>query len=105
MFHALAHPTRRAMVRQLASGHQTIIEFAEPYAMSLAAASKHIRVLEGAGLVSREVEGRIHRCSLDRRPLVEASEWLRSYTAFWEERLDAPDRVPSAGAGHGDDRD
>jgi DNA-binding transcriptional ArsR family regulator len=89
VFHALADPTRRAMVHQLASGGRTVSELAMPYAMSLAAASKHVKVLEGAGLIRREIEGRVHRCSLERQPLVQALSWLRTYTTFWDERLDA----------------
>ncbi|MDN3593154.1 ArsR/SmtB family transcription factor [Methylobacterium adhaesivum] len=89
VFHALADRTRRAMVDQLASGERTVSELAAPYAMSLAAASKHVRVLEDAGLLSRTVEGRVHRCALERRPLMQALSWLRTYTDFWDQRLDA----------------
>lgn len=89
VFHALADRTRRAMVDQLASGERTVSELAAPYAMSLAAASKHVRVLEDAGLLNRTVEGRVHRCSLERQPLVQALSWLRTYTDFWDQRLDA----------------
>lgn len=96
VFHALADPTRRAMVHQLASGCCTVSELAAPYAMSLAAASKHVKVLEGAGLIRREIEGRVHRCSLERQPLVQALSWLRSYTVFWDERLDALDEILNA---------
>lgn len=93
VFRALADPTRRAMVRQLASGQRTVTELAQPYEMSLAAASKHLKVLEGAGLVTRFVQGRTHRCSLDARPLAQALDWLRSYTEFWDERLDVLDEL------------
>lgn len=96
VFHALADPTRRAMVHQLASGGRTISELAEPYTMSLAAASKHVKVLEGAGLVHREIVGRVHRCSLERQPLLQALSWLRIYTTFWDERLDALDDLLNA---------
>ncbi|MDP4004803.1 helix-turn-helix transcriptional regulator [Methylobacterium sp. NEAU K] len=96
VFHALADPTRRAMVHQLASGERTVSELAEPYAMSLAAASKHVKVLEGAGLIHREIEGRVHRCSLEREPLVRALSWLRTYTDFWDARLDALDDLLNA---------
>lgn len=98
VFHALADPTRRAMVRQLASGQQTVTELARPYEMSLAAASKHLKVLEGAGLMTRIVQGRSHRCSLDARPLAQALAWLRSYTDFWDERLDVLDELLSTRA-------
>jgi DNA-binding transcriptional ArsR family regulator len=96
VFHALADPTRRAMVHQLASRGLTISELAAPYAMSLAAASKHVKVLEGAGLIHRAIEGRVHRCSLQRQPLVQALSWLRTYTEFWDERLDALDEMLNA---------
>ncbi|MBE7199750.1 MAG: winged helix-turn-helix transcriptional regulator [Parafilimonas terrae] len=89
VFHALADPTRRAMIQHLASGERTVSELAEPYAMSLAAASKHVKVLEGAGIIQRRIAGRVHRCSLERQPLAQALSWLRSYTEFWDERLDA----------------
>ena len=89
VFHALADRTRRGMVDQLASGACTVSELAAPYAMSLAAASKHVRVLEDAGLLNRTVEGRVHRCSLERRPLAQALSWLRAYTDFWDQRLEA----------------
>lgn len=102
VFHALADRTRRAMVDQLASGQRTVSELAAPHAMSLAAASKHVRVLEEAGLLRRAVEGRVHRCSLERQPLVQALSWLRTYTAFWDERLDALDDLLNAE--HDDDR-
>ncbi|MCJ2033414.1 ArsR/SmtB family transcription factor [Methylobacterium sp. J-068] len=96
VFHALADPTRRAMVRRLASGERTVTELAQPFAMSLAAASKHLKVLEGAGLVQRAVRGRVHRCSLDPRPLAQAQTWLRTYTDFWNDRLDVLDDLLSA---------
>lgn len=77
------------MIRQLSGGQRTVTELSRPFEMSLAAASKHVKVLERAGLVRREIDGRIHRCSLDPKPLGEADGWLRAYTAFWEQRLDA----------------
>jgi len=89
VFHALAHDARRAMLTRLASGDLTVGELAEPFSMSLEAASKHIRVLERAGLVRRTVEGRRHVCRLDAGPLASAADWLRFYERFWTERLDA----------------
>jgi DNA-binding transcriptional ArsR family regulator len=89
VFHALADPTRRQMLRSLAARERTISELAEPFAMSLAAASKHVRTLEAAGLVRRTVQGRTHFCRLDPKPLAGAHEWLRFYERFWGERLDA----------------
>jgi DNA-binding transcriptional ArsR family regulator len=89
VFHALADPTRRRMLRSLAAGERTVGELAEPFQMSLAAASKHIRVLERAGLVRRTVQGRTHYCRLNPKPLSSAHEWLSFYERFWNERLDA----------------
>ena len=88
VFHALGDATRRQMLRDLASGERTVSELAQPFAMSLAAASKHIRVLEGAGLIRREVRGRTHVCRLDPGPLASAHEWLGFYERFWNSRLD-----------------
>lgn len=89
VFHALADPTRRAMVRSLAGGERTVGELAAPHPISLAAASKHVKVLERAGLVRRTVLGRRHVCSLDAAPLAAATEHLRGYEDFWNRRLDA----------------
>lgn len=77
------------MLAQLASGERTVSQLAEPYAMSLAAASKHIKALEAAGLVNRDVRGRTHVCSLAPGPLATAHEWLAFYEIFWTNRLDA----------------
>lgn len=89
VFHALAHDARRDMLRRLAGHELTVGELAEPLAMSLAAASKHIRVLERAGLVRRTVDGRRHVCGLEPAPLASAAAWLRFYERYWTERLDA----------------
>ena len=88
VFRALADPTRRAMLGQLAERERTVGELAAPLAMSLAAASKHIKVLEDAGLLQREVRGRVHVCRLDARPMHGGAEWLRHYERFWNARLD-----------------
>lgn len=88
VFRALADPTRRAMLKSLARQARTIGELAEPFDMSLEAASKHVRVLEGAGLVRRTVQGRTHVCRLDARPLHAGMEWIRHYEQFWNQRLD-----------------
>lgn len=93
VFHALADPTRREMLRRLASGEQSIGELAAPFRMSFAGASKHVRALEHAGLIRREVRGRTHVCRLDPGPLAAADEWLRFYERFWNERLDALERA------------
>lgn len=89
VFHALAHETRREMLERLAERELTVGELAEPLAMSLAAASKHVKVLERAGLVRRTVQGRRHVCRLEPGPLASASAWLRFYERFWTERIDA----------------
>lgn len=93
VFHALGDATRRSMLRELAGGERTVGELARPFAMSLAAASKHIRVLESAGLVRREVRGRTHLCRLDPGPLASAHEWLTFYERFWTGRLDILERL------------
>jgi DNA-binding transcriptional ArsR family regulator len=92
VFHALADPTRRAMLRGLARREQSVSELAAPFRMSLAAASKHVRTLERAGLVRRRVLGRTHLCRLDAEPLGKADAWLRFYERFWSGRLDALER-------------
>jgi DNA-binding transcriptional ArsR family regulator len=93
VFHALGDPTRRRMLRQLAGGERTIGQLAEPFAISFQAASKHIRVLESAGLIRREVRGRTHLCRLDPGPLASAHEWLSFYERFWNSRLDVLERL------------
>jgi DNA-binding transcriptional ArsR family regulator len=93
IFHALSDSTRRRMLRELALGERTVGELAQPFAMSLAAASKHIKVLESAGLIRREVRGRAHLCRLDPGPLETAHEWLSFYERFWTARLDLLDRL------------
>ncbi len=93
VFHALGDTTRRRMLRELSGGERTVSQLAEPFAMSLAAASKHIKVLESAGLLRREVRGRIHLCRLDPGPLATAHEWLGAYERFWTGRLDVLERL------------
>jgi DNA-binding transcriptional ArsR family regulator len=93
IFQALSDPTRRGMLRRLSGGEHTIGELAEPYDMSFAAASKHVKVLEGAGLIRREVQGRTHVCRLRPQPLAAADEWLAFYQRFWSARLDDLERA------------
>jgi DNA-binding transcriptional ArsR family regulator len=100
VFHALGDATRRQMLRKLVNGERTVSRLAEPFAMSLAAASKHIKVLENAGLILREVRGRIHLCRLDPGPLASAHRWLGFYTRFWTDRLDALERLLRAEDSH-----
>lgn len=89
VFHALADPTRRAILTRLSQGERSIGELAAPLNMSFAGASKHIKALEQAGLVQRTVQGRNHICRLEPEPMVQAMQWLQSYEHFWTERLDA----------------
>ena len=89
IFAALSDPTRRAIIRRLASEGATVTELAEPFAMSLPAISKHLRVLQDAGLVSRTKDGRIHRLQLEADALKEAIGWLEQYRQFWEIKLAA----------------
>lgn len=88
VFHALGDSTRRRMLRALAHGERTVSELAEPFDISLAAASKHIQALERAGLLRREVRGRVHLCRLESKPLAGAHAWLQFYERFWNARLD-----------------
>ena len=89
VFGALADPTRRAILARLALGETSVGELAEPFEMSLPAVSKHLGVLETAGLVQREKRGRVRRCQLDGRPLEAAATWIEHYRQFWETRLDS----------------
>jgi DNA-binding transcriptional ArsR family regulator len=91
-FHALADPTRRALLARLSTGEATVGELARPFEVSRPAISKHLRVLERAGLVRRSAEGRVSRCELDAAPMREAAEWVERYRQFWEEQLDSLSR-------------
>jgi len=93
VFHALSDPTRRAMLHRLTSGEHSVSDLATPFNMSLAGASKHIKVLEGAGLVRRHVRGRTHICQLEAARLAEAQQWLRTYERFWTLRLDDLEQI------------
>jgi DNA-binding transcriptional ArsR family regulator len=86
-FAALADPTRRAILSRLAGGEASVTSLAAPFRMSLPAVSKHLRVLERAGLVARSREGRVHRLRLEAAPLREAEAWIGRYRRFWEESL------------------
>lgn len=105
VFQALSDRTRRGMLQRLARREHSVGELAEPFDMSLAAASKHIRVLERAGLVRRTVQGRTHQVRIDAHPLHAGAEWLRHYERFWNQRLDAlaalleAERPPPRGKG------
>jgi DNA-binding transcriptional ArsR family regulator len=87
-FRALADPTRRGMLASLALGEQSIGELASPFSMTLAGASKHVKVLEDAGLIARRKKGRTHFVSIEAGPLEEADRWLRQWEKFWNVRFD-----------------
>ncbi len=95
-FAALADPTGRGILARLRQGDASIRELAEPFETSFAAVSKHVRVLEQAQLIRRQVRGREHRCSLTPGPLREAASWIDHYRAFWEQRLEAWDALLAA---------
>jgi DNA-binding transcriptional ArsR family regulator len=97
-FGALADPTRRAILARLAAGEATVGELAAPFAVSRPAISKHLRVLERAGLVRRSRDGRLSRCELDADPMKDAAEWVERYRSFWEGQLDALSRYLERGA-------
>ena len=104
-FAALADSTRRAILARLATGDATVTELAEPFAMSLPAISKHLKVLERAGLIARAREAQFRPCRLEVAPLKDAEEWMERYRQMWEQRFDRldaylrelqqPDRAPS----------
>ena len=90
-FSALADPTRRAILARLASGETSVTELAAPFAMSLTAVSKHLKVLEGAGLVARGRRAQWRPCRLEAAPLKDVSSWIEHYRRFWEESFDRLD--------------
>ena len=96
VFGALSDGTRRAILEILADGDRTVGELARPFEISRPAVSKHLRVLERAGLVRRTPEGRISRCALEAEPLRDAADWVDRYRDFWEGRLDALSRYLEA---------
>jgi DNA-binding transcriptional ArsR family regulator len=91
-FAALADPTRRAILARLADGEATVNQLAEPFSMSLQAISKHLKVLERAGLISRGREAQWRPCRLETAPLENASEWIERYRTIWSERFDRLDQ-------------
>jgi DNA-binding transcriptional ArsR family regulator len=88
-FAALSDPTRRSILARLARGESRVTDLAGPYDMSLPAISKHLRVLEDAGLLKRERDGRVHRCQLNARPMKQAAHWIARYERFWEGQFDS----------------
>jgi DNA-binding transcriptional ArsR family regulator len=91
-FSALADPTRRAILARLLSGERSVTELAEPFEMSMPAVSKHLRVLERAGLIARRKEAQWRRCRIDAGPLKDVANWTERYRHIWEERLDRLDQ-------------
>lgn len=96
LFHALADPTRRGMLQALTEEPMTVGDLAAPFAMSLAAASKHIRVLEQAGLIRRRIEGRTHFCELNAGPMHGGYEWISHYQRLWSKQLDTLEQLLQA---------
>jgi DNA-binding transcriptional ArsR family regulator len=90
-FAALADPTRRRILEHLSRGDRCVTDLARPYSMSLPAVSKHLRVLENAGLIRRRRSGRVHSLKLDAAPMKQASQWIEEYRKFWEESFDRLD--------------
>ena len=91
-FAALSDATRRGILARLATGEASVTELAKPYDISLPAVSKHLRVLESAGLVARSKDGRVHRCRLEAAPMKSAADWIAHYRQFWEAQLDSLQR-------------
>ena len=89
VFGALADPTRRRILETLSRGDQCVTRLARPYCMSLPAISKHLRVLERAGLICRRRDGRVHHLKLDAKPMRQAAQWIEEYRKFWEGALDS----------------
>jgi len=88
-FAALADPTRRAILERLSFGDSSVTDLAEPFDVSLPAISKQLRVLERAGLLTQEKDGRVRRCHLEAQPMKEAVDWIAQYQRFWEGQLDS----------------
>jgi DNA-binding transcriptional ArsR family regulator len=108
VFGALADPTRRRILAQLAKGNGCVTDLARPHAMSLAAVSKHLIVLEKAGLVKRHRRGRVHSLALEAKPMKEAQAWIDRYRKFWEANLNQfenyLDKLQTKETNHGNDK-
>jgi DNA-binding transcriptional ArsR family regulator len=106
VFSALADPTRRAILGQLAQGQASVGDLARPFEISLPAISRHLKVLERAGLIERKTDAQWRRCSLNAAPLARAADWIESYRSFWEARFDALDEFikTELGPNKGSDR-
>lgn len=105
VFHALAHRARRALLARLAHGPAMVTELAAPFAMSLPSVSKHLKVLERAGLIVRDVDGRVHRCTFNPAPLGDAADWVSHYRTFWQDKLDAVARYVEQPADAGGEKE
>ena len=92
VFGALAHPIRRGILARLSTGEATIAELAKPFKVSAPAITRHMRILEEAGLLSRKKQGREHYCRLEQKRMKEAEAWIEDHRKFWNERLDALER-------------
>ena len=91
VFSALSDSTRRAMLLSLAEEELSVTELSKPFSITKSAITKHLKVLENAGLIGRTIEGRVHRCRLEPEPLAEVSKWITFYEKFWNKKLDALD--------------
>ena len=91
---AMGDPTRREILKKVSQGEPSVLEIAGSFRISLPAISKHLKVLERAGLISRKREGRVHRFTLNARPMKDASEWIRNYERFWQVQLDSLEANP-----------
>jgi DNA-binding transcriptional ArsR family regulator len=100
VLHALSHRTRRRLLARLSAGPAMVGDLAKPFAMTRVAVSKHLRVLEKARLISRAIDGRVHRCTLRPEPLREVEQWLADYRVFWTQTLDALARHAESGGNH-----
>jgi DNA-binding transcriptional ArsR family regulator len=89
VFIALADPTRRGMITRLSKGPASIGELGRPYDITKPAITKHVKILERAGLISRKKDGRVHRCKLNPKPMEQAEDWIEKHRKFWEASLDA----------------
>lgn len=103
-FAALANPTRRAILARLAQGEATVNALAEPFDMSLPAISKHIRVLENAGLITRGKDAQFRPCNLNAQPLEAVASWTDQYRHIWEVRFDTMDKILKNMKDHNDER-
>ena len=89
IFSALSDPTRRAMIARLRETEMSVAELSKPFDMTKSAITKHVKILENAGLLKRRISGRVHHCRLEAQALQEANEWLQFYESFWNDKLDA----------------